>query len=104
VVTIEDQRLLEAPPRPRELFAGQARVANTDVELYRVWVEGEAFAQDSQRFVVLGFVVERVRAFIVLLGTHERSRHLCLVFETSCFAHSTIVSPPSSTVAFFPHA
>jgi hypothetical protein len=71
VLPIQDERLLEGAPRPRELVARQARVSDPDVQLHRVRVERESLTKYGQRLVVQPLVVELVRAFVVLFGTHE---------------------------------
>ena len=76
VLGIEHQRLLEAAPRPRILFAGQTGVANPHMQFYRVRIEREPFAKDIERLIVMPLVIELMSALIVLLRTQEWSRHL----------------------------
>src|SRR3989442_12666791 len=45
------------------------------MQLDGVGVEPQAFSQSLDRFVVLGFVVELMRAFVVVVGAQERFRH-----------------------------
>jgi len=40
-----------------------------------VRVESQAFSQGLDGVVVLGFVVELMRAFVVVVGAQERFRH-----------------------------
>src|SRR6266566_3136763 len=75
VVRVETDRLLERATRPQVLLAGEARVPHAHVQLHRVGVETEAFTQDLDRFVVVSFVVELMRAFVVVVGAEERFRH-----------------------------
>ena len=75
VLRLEDERLLEAAPRPRELLAGEAGVPHADVQLHRVRIEREPFPKHVERFVVLAFVVQLVGALVVLFGAQERGGH-----------------------------
>src|SRR5256885_6802434 len=45
------------------------------MQLNGVRVEPQAVSQGLDRFVVLGFVVELMRAFVVVVGAQERFRH-----------------------------
>src|SRR6266568_2004499 len=81
-VGMHGDRDLEEPPGlveraacPEVLFASESRVPHAHVQLDRVRVESQAFAQGLDRFVVLSFVVELMRAFVVVVGAEERVRH-----------------------------
>ena len=72
---LEDECFLEAPAGPGILLTSQARIPNADVQLHRIRVECQAFAEDRQRVVVLPFVVELMRLLVILFGAQERSGH-----------------------------
>src|SRR6185437_1453457 len=75
VVRVENERLVEALPGPSELIASQLCVAYPYVQLDRVRIERQSFAQNIERFVVLPFVVQLMRALVVLFRTQKRGRH-----------------------------
>ena len=75
VVRVEADRLLERATGPKVLLAGEPRVAHPHVELHGMGIEPEACSQGLDRFVVLSFVVELMRAFVVVVGAEERFRH-----------------------------
>jgi len=58
-----------------EFLAGKLGIPDSDMELDGVRVDRQAFAEHIDRFVVPGFVVQLVRAFVVLFGAQERGRH-----------------------------
>src|SRR5213078_3976794 len=65
----------ERAARPQILLAREPGVSHAHVQLDGVGVEPQAFSQGLDRFVVLGFVVELMRAFVVVVGAQERFRH-----------------------------
>ena len=46
-----------------------------DLELDRVGIEGDAFVEKAQGFVVATFVVELMCTFVIFVGTEELVRH-----------------------------
>jgi hypothetical protein len=75
VIGIEPARFLERASRQRILLAREPRVSHADVQLDRVRVQPQPLAQRVDGFVVLSFVVELMRTFVVFVGTEERIRH-----------------------------
>ena len=75
VVGVEREGLLEAPPRPGVLLPGQVGIGHPDVQFDGVGVEGDAFLEDSQRFIVAAFVVELMGLFVEVVGAEECIRH-----------------------------
>jgi len=45
------------------------------MQLYRIGIERESLAENAERIVVLTFVVELMRTFVVLFGAQERGGH-----------------------------
>jgi hypothetical protein len=68
MVRIQTQGVLEAPPSPGVLFPGQVGIGPSDMQFDRVWVEGDAFLEDQQRFIVPAFVVELMGLFVEVVG------------------------------------
>jgi hypothetical protein len=81
VVGIEGQRLVERPPGPGVLFAGEAGEPHADVQLHRRRVEAEPLPEQIHRCVVLAVVVELMSAFVVVVGTQELIRHRTVSLE-----------------------
>ena len=75
VVGIERQRVLEAPPGPGVLLPGQVGVGHPDMQFDGMWVEGDAFLEDQQRFIVPAFVVELMGLFVEVVGAEKGIRH-----------------------------
>ena len=75
VVGIERQRVLEAPPRPGVLLPGQMGVGPPDMQFDGMWVEGDAFLEDQQRFIVPAFVIELMGLFVEVVGAEKCVRH-----------------------------
>src|SRR5207245_9033023 len=82
--------------RPQILLPREPGVSHAHVQLDGVGVEPQAFSQGLDRFVVLGFVVELMRAFVVVVGAQERFRHrtglpgwLCYDTTPRAVAHVT---------------
>ena len=75
VVGVEREGVLEAPPRPGVLLPGQMGVGHPDVELDGMWVEGDAFLEDQQRFIVPAFVIELMGLFVEVVGAEKGVRH-----------------------------
>src|SRR5215831_5210411 len=75
VLRLEDQRLLERTAGPSILLARELRVTYPNMQLHRIRVERESFAKHAERIVVLPFVVELMRTFVVLFRTQERGGH-----------------------------
>src|SRR6185295_7196024 len=83
VIRIEDERFLEAATGPRVFFAGVVCVANSYVELHRVRVEAESLAEYVKSFVILSFVIQLMRSFVVLFRTQKRCWHCYAPSEES---------------------
>ncbi len=75
MVGVEDQRFLETPARPREFLARMVGVADADVQLHRIGVECKSLTEYLQGFIILAFVVQLMRSFVILLGTQKRGGH-----------------------------
>ena len=75
VLGLEDQRLLERAAGPGKFLARELGVSDPYVQLYRIRIERESFAKYGQRFVILPFVVQLMRALVVLFRTQERGGH-----------------------------
>src|ERR1700745_2242225 len=72
---LEDQRVLEATPRPREFLTGELGIPHSDVQLYRIRIECESLSEYTERLIVLSFIVTLMGALVVLFRTQERSGH-----------------------------
>jgi hypothetical protein len=83
VIGIENQRFLEAAACPGVLFSRVIRVANSNVELYRVRVEAESFPEYVQSFVILSFVIQLMCSLVVLFRTQKRCWHYVAPSEKS---------------------
>ena len=75
VIGIETEGLIEAPPRPGVLLAGEVGVGPADVEFDSVRIEGDALIQDGQRLIIAAFVVELMGLFVEVVGAEECIRH-----------------------------
>src|SRR2546425_3767445 len=75
VLGVEAHRFLKRAARPHILLSREPGVSHAHMQLDGVGVEPQAFSQGLDRFVVLGFVVELMRAFVVVVGAQERFRH-----------------------------
>ena len=75
VLRLEHERLLERVASPSILLARQLGVPNPHMQLHRIRIERESFSKYRQRLIVLAFVVQLMRAFVVLLRTQERGGH-----------------------------
>ena len=75
VVGIERQGMLEAPPGPGVFFPGEVGIGTADMQFDGVGVEGDAFLEDAQRFIVAAFVVEVMGLFVEVVGAEECIRH-----------------------------
>jgi hypothetical protein len=75
MVWIENERFLEAATGPGVFLAGVVCVANSNVELHRIGVETESFSEYIESFVILSFVVQLMRSFVVLFRTQKRCWH-----------------------------
>src|SRR5207302_7670225 len=75
VIGVERHRVLEFAPRPRKLLARQSGIAHPDMQLDGMRIEPQALAEGLDGLVVLSFVVELMRAFVVVVGAEERIRH-----------------------------
>ena len=75
VVGIQGQGKLEAAPGPGELLPGQVGVGHSNVQFDGVRVEGNAFLEDQQRFIVPAFVVELMGLFVEVVGAEKCIRH-----------------------------
>ena len=75
VIGVERQGLLEAPPGPGVLLPGQVRISLPDLQFDGVRVEGDAFLEDQQCFIVTAFVVEVMGLFVEVVGAEECVRH-----------------------------
>src|SRR2546427_115465 len=75
VLGVEAHGFLKCAARPHILLSREPGVSHAHMQLYRVRIEPQAFSQGLDRFVVLGFVVELMRAFVVVVGAQERFRH-----------------------------
>ena len=75
VFRIEDESLLEASARPRVFFARMVGITDANMQLYRIRVECESLAEYIQRFIILAFIIQLMRSFIILLGTQKRGSH-----------------------------
>src|SRR5205814_2353565 len=75
VLGVEAHGLLERAARPQILLPREPGVSHAHVQLDGVGVEPQAFSQGLDCFVVLGFVVELMRAFVVVVGAQEWFRH-----------------------------
>jgi hypothetical protein len=67
--------LLERVSRPGEFFPGELGITDSDVQLDGVRIDGQAFAEHIDRFIVSRLIVELVRALVVLFGAQERGGH-----------------------------
>src|SRR5690606_9309667 len=76
VLGIENQGLLENESGPGVLFPCQPRIADPDVQFYRVRVERQALAKHFERGVILPFVVQLMRLLVVLFRAQERGGHI----------------------------
>ena len=75
VIGIERQGVLEAPPGPGVFLPGQVGIGHSDMQFDGVGVEGDAFLEDGQRFIVAAFVVELMGLFVEVVGAEECVRH-----------------------------
>jgi hypothetical protein len=75
VIGIEAQRVLEASAGPGVLLPGEMGIGSSDMEFDRMWVEGNAFVEDQQRFIVPAFVIELMGLFVEVVGAEEGVRH-----------------------------
>jgi len=75
VFGVEAHRFFESAARPRILLPREPGVPHAHMQLDGVRVESQALSQGLDGFVVLGFVVELMRAFVVVVGAQERFRH-----------------------------
>src|SRR5438309_359948 len=75
VLGVEAHGFLEPAARPQILLPREPGVSHAHVQLDGVGVEPQALSQGLDRFVVLGFVVQLMRAFVVVVGAQERFRH-----------------------------
>ena len=75
VIGIEPARFIKRTARPRELLAREPRVAHPDMQLDGVGIEAQPLPEYVDGFVVLSFVVELMRTFVVFVGAEERIRH-----------------------------
>ena len=75
VIGIERQGVLEAAPRPGVLLPREVRVGHSDMEFDGVGVEGDAFLQDQQCFIVPAFVIELMGLFVEVVGAEKCFRH-----------------------------
>ena len=64
---VQSQGLVEDLPGPRELFPGQPRIAEADVELDGIGIESEALSKHLEGPVKVAVVVKPVRLFVVFL-------------------------------------
>src|SRR6185437_6119320 len=83
VIGIEHQRFFEAAACPGVLFTGVMCVANSYVELHRIRIEAESFSKYVQSFVILSFVIQLMRSFVVLFRTQKRCWHCYAPSEES---------------------
>jgi hypothetical protein len=97
VLGVEHECLLEALTSPRVLLTCESRVTNPNVQLHRIRIEREPLAKYLERLVILPFVVELMRAFVVLFGTQEWGRHGDGYLRHMMYAYSTISELRSST-------
>src|SRR5256886_3788720 len=74
-VCSSDLGFLKCAARPRILLSREPGVSHAHMQLDGVRIEPQAVSQGLDRFVVLGFVVELMRAFVVVVGAQERFRH-----------------------------
>src|SRR5439155_13864061 len=75
VLGVETHGFLERVARPQILLPRQPGVPHADMQLDGVGIEPQAVSQGLDGCVVLGFVVELMRAFVVVVGAQERFRH-----------------------------
>ena len=75
MVGVQRQGELEAPPGPGVLLPGQVRIGLSDMQFDGVWVEGDAFLEDQQRFIVPAFVIELMGLFVEVVGAEKGIRH-----------------------------
>src|SRR3989441_6652203 len=75
VIGVERHGFLEGLARPGVFFARQPRVAHPHVQLDYMGIERQPLTEDVDGLVVLCFVVELMRAFVVVVGAEERFRH-----------------------------
>src|SRR5437867_4222094 len=75
VLGVEAHRFFERAACPHVFLPREPGVSHAHMQLDGVGVEPQAFAEGFDRFVVLGFVVELMRAFVVVVGAQERFRH-----------------------------
>src|SRR5207253_3042707 len=75
VLGVEAHGFLKCAARPHILLSREPRVSHAHMYLDGVGVAPQAFSQGLDRLVVLGFVVELMRAFVVVVGAQERFRH-----------------------------
>src|ERR671928_570703 len=97
VLGVQHERLLETLTGPRVLLTCESRVTNPNVQLHRVRIEREPLAKYLERLVILPFIVELMRAFVVLFGTQEWGRHGDGYLRHMMYAYSTITDLRSST-------
>jgi len=83
VIRVEHERFLETAACPGVLFARVMCVANSYVELHRVRIEAESFSKYVQSFVILSFVIQLMRSFVVLFRTQKRCWHCYAPSEES---------------------
>src|SRR2546425_515297 len=72
---VEGHAFVKRAARPHILLSREPGVSHAHMQLDGVGVEPQAYSQGLERFVVLGFVVELMRAFVVVVGAQERFRH-----------------------------
>src|SRR6266513_4184401 len=75
VLGVEAHGFLKRAARPHILLSREPGVSHAHMQLDGVRVEPQAFSHGLDLFVVLGFVVELMRAFVVVVGAQERFRH-----------------------------
>src|SRR5438445_129504 len=75
VLQVEAHGFLKCAARPHILLSREPGVSHAHMQLDGVRIEPQAVSQGLDRFVVLGFVVELMRAFVVVVGAQERFRH-----------------------------
>ena len=86
VIGVEHQRLLEAAARPGVLLAREPCISHSHVQLHRIRIQREPFAQHVQRLVVLPLVVQLMRALVVLFRTQERAGHRATILRLERYA------------------
>ena len=75
MIGIEREGSLEAAPGPGVFLPGELGIAEADVEFYRIGVEGDSLAEESDDVIVAAFVVELMGLFVEIVGAAECIRH-----------------------------